>query len=241
MTLRHDPILTFKVGDTTKFLPISHGNQLTRKELKICEAKADETSIDEPSEVELKDLPPHLEYAFLEGDNKLPVIIAKDLSVREKAARQKSVGSPKAEPRLKLSDIKVLTQNYTQQNSIEEDIHTSSTSETPALNWEKSHFMVKEGIVLGHKISKSEIEVDRAKIDVIAKLPHPTTVKGSVFSGHADFIEDSPRNFFKIPSHDPFARKSDVSFISPKSEIKAFTLSKKEAKTEAPILMPRLE
>ncbi|GJU60387.1 reverse transcriptase domain-containing protein [Tanacetum coccineum] len=46
------------------------------------------------------------------------------------------------------------------------------------LNWEKSHFMVKEGIVLGHKISKNRIEVDKAKIDVIAKLPHPTTVKG---------------------------------------------------------------
>ncbi|GKA60863.1 reverse transcriptase domain-containing protein [Tanacetum coccineum] len=46
------------------------------------------------------------------------------------------------------------------------------------LNWEKCHFMCKEGIVLGHKISKSGIEVDRAKVDVIAKLPHPTTVKG---------------------------------------------------------------
>ncbi|GJW58601.1 reverse transcriptase domain-containing protein [Tanacetum coccineum] len=46
------------------------------------------------------------------------------------------------------------------------------------LNWEKCHFMVKEGIVLGHKISKSEIEVDKAKVDVIAKLPHPTSVKG---------------------------------------------------------------
>nr|GFC44597.1 retrovirus-related Pol polyprotein [Tanacetum cinerariifolium] len=43
------------------------------------------------------------------------------------------------------------------------------------LNWEKSHFMVKEGIVLGHKISKKGIEVDRAKIEVISKLPHPTT------------------------------------------------------------------
>nr|GFA55382.1 reverse transcriptase domain-containing protein [Tanacetum cinerariifolium] len=49
-----------------------------------------------------------------------------------------------------------------------------------SLNWEKSHFMVKEGIVLGHKISKNGIEVDRAKVDVIAKLPHPTTVKGAV-------------------------------------------------------------
>ncbi|GKC84963.1 reverse transcriptase domain-containing protein, partial [Tanacetum coccineum] len=57
-----------------------------RKELKICEAKTVKSSIDEPPEVELKDLPPHLEYAFLEGDNKLPVIIAKDLSVEEKAA-----------------------------------------------------------------------------------------------------------------------------------------------------------
>ncbi|GKE58976.1 reverse transcriptase domain-containing protein, partial [Tanacetum coccineum] len=57
-----------------------------------------------------------------------------------------------------------------------------------ALNWEKSHFMVKEGIVLGHKISKKGIEVDKAKIDVIAKLPHPTTVKGiRSFLGHAAF------------------------------------------------------
>ncbi|GKA23524.1 reverse transcriptase domain-containing protein, partial [Tanacetum coccineum] len=46
------------------------------------------------------------------------------------------------------------------------------------LNWEKCHFMVKEGIVLGHKISKSGIEVDKSKVDVIVKLPHPTTVKG---------------------------------------------------------------
>ncbi|GKE54298.1 DNA-directed DNA polymerase, partial [Tanacetum coccineum] len=46
------------------------------------------------------------------------------------------------------------------------------------LNWEKSHFMVKEGIVLGHKIFKNGIEVDKANVDVIAKLPHPTTVKG---------------------------------------------------------------
>ncbi|GJS28159.1 reverse transcriptase domain-containing protein [Tanacetum coccineum] len=50
------------------------------------------------------------------------------------------------------------------------------------LNWEKSHFMVKEGIVLGHKISKSGIEVDHAKVDVIAKLPHPTSVRDCIES-----------------------------------------------------------
>nr|GEY46963.1 retrovirus-related Pol polyprotein from transposon 17.6 [Tanacetum cinerariifolium] len=59
-----------------------------------------------------------------------------------------------------------------------------------ALNWEKSHFMVKEGIVLGHKISKKGIEVDKAKIEVISKLPHPTTVKGiRSFLGHEKLTE----------------------------------------------------
>nr|GEX14252.1 reverse transcriptase domain-containing protein [Tanacetum cinerariifolium] len=56
------------------------------------------------------------------------------------------------------------------------------------LNWEKSHFMVKEGIILDHKISKEGIEVDKAKVDVITKLPYPTTVKGiRSFLSHADF------------------------------------------------------
>ncbi|GJZ03230.1 reverse transcriptase domain-containing protein [Tanacetum coccineum] len=56
-------------------------------------------------------------------------------------------------------------------------------------NWENSHFMVKEGIVLGHKISKNGIEVNKAKVDVIAKLPHPTTVKGvQSFLDHAGAV-----------------------------------------------------
>nr|GFA00929.1 reverse transcriptase domain-containing protein [Tanacetum cinerariifolium] len=55
---------------------------------------------------------------------------------------------------------------------------------------EKIHFMVKEGIVLGYKISKKGIEVDKAKIKVISKSPHPTTVKGiRSFLGHAGFYQ----------------------------------------------------
>ncbi|GKC43523.1 hypothetical protein Tco_1061245, partial [Tanacetum coccineum] len=63
--------------------PPNQGNYLleVRKELKVCKANIVKSSVDEPPEVELKDLPPHLEYAFLEGDNKLPVIIAKELDV----------------------------------------------------------------------------------------------------------------------------------------------------------------
>ncbi|GJR34137.1 reverse transcriptase domain-containing protein [Tanacetum coccineum] len=59
----------------------------SRKELKVC--KSAESSINEPPEVELKDLPPHLEYAFLADNNKLPVIIAKNLSDDEKTAPHK--------------------------------------------------------------------------------------------------------------------------------------------------------
>ncbi|GKE61709.1 reverse transcriptase domain-containing protein, partial [Tanacetum coccineum] len=61
-----------------------------------------------------------------------------------------------------------------------------------ALNWEKSHFMVKECIVLGHKISKKGIKVDKAKIDVISKLPHLTTVKAD----HLSRLENPYENVF---------------------------------------------
>nr|GEW02299.1 reverse transcriptase domain-containing protein [Tanacetum cinerariifolium] len=57
------------------------------------------------------------------------------------------------------------------------------------LNWEKCHFMVKEGIVLGHKISKNGLEVDRSKVDVIAKSPYPTTVKETPFVFSNDCID----------------------------------------------------
>ncbi|GJY33156.1 reverse transcriptase domain-containing protein [Tanacetum coccineum] len=334
------------------------GNYLPeiQNELKVCEAKTDKSSIDEPPEVELKDLPPYLEYAFLEGDDKLPVIIAKDLSMDKKAAHIKILMvddykpvvqhqrrvNPKIQDVIKneveklldagliypISDspwvspvhcvpkkgIFTIVENdeneliptrlvtgwrvcidYRKLNEATRKDHfplpfmdqmlkrlegneyycfldgfsgyfqflidpkdqEKTTFTCPygtfayrrmpfglcnasgtfqrcmmaifhdmiqktmevfmdnffifgnsfknclsrldkmlrrcedtnlCLNWEKSHFMVKEGIVLGHKISKNRIEVDKAKVDVIAKLPHPTTVKGvQSFLGHAAF------------------------------------------------------
>ena len=56
------------------------------------------------------------------------------------------------------------------------------------LNWKKCHFMVKVGIILGHRISEKGIEVDRAKVEVIERLPPPISVKGvTSFLGHAGF------------------------------------------------------
>nr|GEV13525.1 reverse transcriptase domain-containing protein [Tanacetum cinerariifolium] len=76
-----------------------------RKELKIYEAKTDKSSVDKPPVVELKALPPHLKYAFLEGDDKLPVIIIKDLSVEENTALITVLKSHKRAIAWKLSDI----------------------------------------------------------------------------------------------------------------------------------------
>ncbi|GJR93430.1 reverse transcriptase domain-containing protein [Tanacetum coccineum] len=106
-----------------------------------------------------------------------------------------------------------------------------------ALNWEKSHFMVKEGIVLGHKISKSGIEVDRAKINVIAKLPNPTTVKGiRSFLGHAGFYRRFIQNFSKIARPMTHLLEKETPFYFSKECIEAFNTLKKNL-TEAPILI----
>nr|GEW69136.1 reverse transcriptase domain-containing protein [Tanacetum cinerariifolium] len=234
----------------------------------------------------LEDLPPHLEYAFLEDDDKLPVIIATDLSNEEKTALIMVLKTHKRAIAWKLSDIKGINPEFCTHKILMEDDFEPAVqhqrrinpkiqdvikkevlklldvgliypiSDSPwvsrlhcapknggftvveneeneliptrlvmgwrvcidyqktmevfmddflvfgnsfqtclshlekmlkrfedtnlCLNWENSHFIVKEGIVLGHKISMNGIEVDKAKVDVIAKLPHPTTVKGVV-------------------------------------------------------------
>nr|GFB59015.1 reverse transcriptase domain-containing protein [Tanacetum cinerariifolium] len=101
-------VLEAFLNDDPSLPPPNQGNYLpqVQKELKIYEAKTDKSLIDEPLEVKLKDLPPHLEYVFLEGDDKLPVIITKDLSVEEKIALITVLKSHKRATAWKLSDIK---------------------------------------------------------------------------------------------------------------------------------------
>ncbi|GJR07572.1 reverse transcriptase domain-containing protein [Tanacetum coccineum] len=403
-----------------------------RTELKVCETNTANSSVDEPTEVELKELPPHLEYAFLEGDNKLPVIIAKELDVEEKSALVKVLKSHKRALAWKLSDIQGINPEFcTHKILMEEDyapavqhqrrvnpkIHDVikkeveklleagliyPISDSPwvspihcvpkkggmtvvvneeneliptrlvtgwrvcidyrklneatrkdhfplpfmdqmlerlagneyycfldgfsgyfqipidprdqekttftcpygtfayrrmpfglcnapgtfqrcmlaifhdmvektmevfmddfsvfgnsfqnclsrldhmlqrcedtnlSLNWEKSHFMVKEGIVLGHKISKKGIEVDKAKIDVIAKLPHPTTVKGiRSFLGHAGFYRRFIQDFSKISRPMTHLLEKNTPFIFSDDCIRAFQ-TLKDRLTEAPILI----
>nr|GEU84225.1 reverse transcriptase domain-containing protein [Tanacetum cinerariifolium] len=109
------------------------------------------------------------------------------------------------------------------------------------LNWEKCYFMYKEGIVLGHKISKSSIEVDRAKVDVIAKLPHPTTVKGvRNFLGHAGFYRRFIQDFSKIARPMTHLLENKTPFLFSKECINAFNTLKKKL-IEARILVEAFE
>nr|GEU58240.1 reverse transcriptase domain-containing protein [Tanacetum cinerariifolium] len=179
------------LNDDPSLPPPNQGNYMpeVRKELKICEAKSDKSSIDEPLEVELQDLPPHLEYAFLEGDDKWPVITAKDLSVEEKTALITILKSQKRAIAWKLSDIKGIDPEFCTHKILMEEDFEPAVQHQRRVNTkihdvikqeENSHFMVKEGIVLDHKISKEGIEVDKSKVDVITKLPHLTTIKAPI-------------------------------------------------------------
>nr|GEX37079.1 DNA-directed DNA polymerase [Tanacetum cinerariifolium] len=105
------------------------------------------------------------------------------------------------------------------------------------LNWEKCHFMCREWIVLGHKILNSGIEVDRAKVDVIAKLHHPTTIKGvRSFLGHAGFYRHFIQDYSKIARPMTHLLEKETPFVFSKECVDAFDTLKKKL-TEASILV----
>ncbi|GJQ96739.1 reverse transcriptase domain-containing protein [Tanacetum coccineum] len=116
-----------------------------RKELKVVEAKTVKSSIDEPPEVELKDLPPHLEYAFLEGDDKLPVIISKDLKDEEKAALIKVLKSHKRAIAWKLSDIKGVDLEFCNQKILMEEDYEPTVQSQRRVN-PKIHDVIKKEV-----------------------------------------------------------------------------------------------
>nr|GEX16542.1 reverse transcriptase domain-containing protein [Tanacetum cinerariifolium] len=95
------------------------------------------------------------------------------------------------------------------------------------LNWEKC-FMVTKGIVLGYKVSRKGLEVDKAKINMIAKLPPPTNVKAvRSFLGHAGFYRRFIKDFSKISRPMTKLLEKDVVLTPMKSATRHLKLSKK--------------
>nr|GEV61253.1 reverse transcriptase domain-containing protein [Tanacetum cinerariifolium] len=301
-----------------------------RKELKICEAKSDKSSVDEPLAVKLKVLPPQLEYAFLEGDDKLPVIIEKYLKDFEPTVQHQRRVNPKIHDVIKQEVIKLLDAGLIYpildspwvspvhcvpkkggftvvENKDNELIPTRLVTgwrvciDYRKLNeaTRKDHFPLSfmdqmlerlagnkyyfflngfsgyfqipidpkdkekttftahmeclliaasllgyamlqarfRGIVLGHKISKQGIEVDKEKVDVITKLPHPTTVKGiRSFLVHAGFYRRFIKDFSKISRPMTRLLEKDTPFIFSQECVDAFQTLKRKL-TEASILI----
>ncbi|GKC22876.1 reverse transcriptase domain-containing protein, partial [Tanacetum coccineum] len=322
--------------DPSPSLPLMKNDDL--KQVDVTKMKP---SIEEPPELELKDLPSRLEYAFLEGTDKLPVIISKELKDEENAALLKVLKSHKRAIAWKISDIKGKDPHFCTHKIIMEDDFKLEVQHQRRVN-PKLHEVIKKEVIklldvgLIYPISDSPwvspvhcvpkkggmtvvenednelittrlvtgwrvcidyrklndatckdhfplpfmdqmlerlagneyycfldgfsgyfqipidpqdqekttftcpyrtIEVDRAKVDVIAKLPHPTSVKGvRSFLGHVGFYRRFIQDFSKIARPMTHLLEKETPFIFSKECIKAFNILKKKL-TEAPILV----
>nr|GEY97644.1 reverse transcriptase domain-containing protein [Tanacetum cinerariifolium] len=225
------------------------------KDLKVIEPKNDKSSNDEPPEVELKDLPPHLELLSNPNRSKrpgkdhihLPVrnirIQAHAFRTLQCARHVQAVYDGNFHDMIEqtmevfMDDFSVFGNSFSTCLTNLENMLKRCEDTKLALNWEKRHFMVKEGIVLGHKISKEGIEEDKAKIKVISKLPHRTTVKGiRSFLGHAGFYQRFIKDFSKISRPMTHLLEKNASFVFSDDCVQAFR-TLKEKLTEAPILI----
>ncbi|GJW30833.1 reverse transcriptase domain-containing protein [Tanacetum coccineum] len=161
----------------------------------------------EPPKLELKELPKNLKYAFLQESNQLPVDQEKTtFACPYGTLHTNECPSDYAMPPTTFQRCMTVIFHELIEDSMEvfmDDFSVFGSSfdhclknlekmlkrceETNlVLNWEKCHFMVKEGIVLSQKVSGSGIKVDKAKIEAISKLPYPMNVKAiRIFLGHA--------------------------------------------------------
>ncbi|GJX93084.1 reverse transcriptase domain-containing protein [Tanacetum coccineum] len=129
-----------------KLLNDDPSSPLPPKELLFEEIKTIKSSIDDPPELELKDLPSHLEYAFLEGTDKLPMIISKELKDEEKAALLKVLKSHKRAIAWKISDIKGIDPSFCTHKILMEDDFKLAVQHQRRLNL-KIHEVIKKEVI----------------------------------------------------------------------------------------------
>nr|GEW08180.1 reverse transcriptase domain-containing protein [Tanacetum cinerariifolium] len=192
-----------------------------KKELKVCKAKTIKSSVDEPPEVELKDLPHHLEYAFLEGENKLPVIIAKELGDEEKSALIKGINSEFCTHKIIMEeDYKPAVQH---QRRVNPKIHDVIKKEVEKL--------LNAGLI--YPISDSPWV---NPVHCVPKKGGFTVVKNEENKLIPTRLVTGWRDFSKISRPMTHLLEKNTPFIFSKDCIKAFQTLKKKL-TEAPILI----
>ncbi|XP_075106936.1 uncharacterized protein LOC142179935 [Nicotiana tabacum] len=208
-------------------------------------------SIIETPQLELKTLTPYLRYKFLGSNETLHVIISSLLNdvqvehllntLREHIqaigwtiADIRGIPAGICEHKIQLEQESKPSVEHQRRQVLKRCEETNLV-----LNWEKCHFMVDEGIVLGHKISKKGIKVDRAKIEIISKLPPPTSVKGvQSFLGHAGFYRHFIKDFSKIANPMCKLLEKDAKFDFDEKCLKAFEELKARLATTPIIVTP---
>ncbi|GKE19256.1 reverse transcriptase domain-containing protein, partial [Tanacetum coccineum] len=125
--------------------PSSNLPSMKNEDLKQVDVTMTKPSIEEPPELELKDLPPHLEYAFLEGTDKLPVIISKELKDEEKASLLKVLKSHKRAIAWKISDIKGIDPQFCTHKILMEDDFKPAVQHQRKVN-PKIHEVIKKEV-----------------------------------------------------------------------------------------------
>ncbi|KAK1651191.1 hypothetical protein QYE76_068996 [Lolium multiflorum] len=177
---------------------------------------------------DLKPLPDNLKYAHIDDKKIYPVIISSKLSEIEEESIVEVF----------MDDFSVYGNSFDNCLRNLDKVLQRCEETNLVLNWEKCHFMVNEGIVLGHKISERGIEVDRAKVEAIEKMPYPRDVKGirSVL-GHAGFYRRFIKDFSKISKPLTNLLQKDVPFVFDDDCKEAFETLKK-ALTTAPVVEP---
>nr|XP_028956467.1 uncharacterized protein LOC114824205 [Malus domestica] len=211
--------------------------------------------------LELKPIPEHLKYAFLGEDETLPVIISSQLTAEEgeklirvlkdhknchslEHCRYQSCsgGSRKDDFHMSIWHICIPDDAVW---TVQRPCHISEVyvlkccqEANLLLNWEKCHFMVSHGLVLGHIISEKGIEVDKSKVELVSSLPIPTTVREiRSFLGHAGFYRRFMKDFSMISR--PLCRllQKDVTFDMNEECVVAFN-KLKELLSTAHVIMP---
>nr|GEY51438.1 hypothetical protein [Tanacetum cinerariifolium] len=181
--------------------------------------------------------------ALLNRDNKWPVIISKDLSVDEKTALIKVLKSQKQAIAWKLTDIKGIDPEFCSHKILLEEDYEPKVQNQRTVN-PKIHDVIKKEVeklldagLIYPILDMKGIKVDKAKIEVISKLPHPTTVKGiRSFLGHAGFYQRFIKDFFKISRPMTRLLEKNAPFVFSDDCVQAFQTIK-EKLTEAPILI----